>query len=87
MVCSSIYGRYDICTPLMLAPVFMLKLFGWETVDPIMTRLAAAALFGIGKKSFLGCNTGLEAYEGMLNLKIIWSLGAVVGLLISLIQE
>ena len=74
-------------TPLMLAPVFILKLFGWETVDPIMTRLVAAALFGIGIESFLGRNAGLEAYEGMLNLKIIWSLGAVVGLLISLIQE
>ena len=52
-----------------------------------MARLVAAALLGIGIESFLGRNAGLEAYAGMLNLKIIWSFVAVVGLVISLIQE
>jgi hypothetical protein len=46
----------------------------------------AAALFGIGIESFLGRNAGVEAYLGMLNLKIIWSLAAILGLCLSLFQ-
>ena len=72
--------------PMMIAPVRMLTLFGWEAVDPFMTRLAAAALFGIGIESYLGRNAGAESYRTMLNLKIIWSLGAVVGAAWTLIQ-
>ena len=37
-----------LATPLMLAPEATLHFFGWQTVDPIATRLVAAALFGIG---------------------------------------
>jgi len=75
-----------LAIPLMLAPVFTLKLFGWDTVDPVTTRLVAAALFGIGIESYLGRNAGIEAYLGMLNLKIIWSLAAITGLCLSLFQ-
>lgn len=75
-----------IAIPLMFAPVFLLKQFGWETVDPVTARLVAAALFGIGIESYLGRNAGIEAYQGMLNLKIIWSLAAVIGLCLSLFQ-
>ncbi len=76
----------SLAIPLMVAPVFTLKLFGWETVDPVTARLVAAALFGIGIESFLGRNAGIEAYMGMLNLKIIWSLAAITGLCLSLFQ-
>ncbi|MDA1329576.1 MAG: hypothetical protein O3B43_00695 [Chloroflexi bacterium] len=72
--------------PLMLAPEFTLKLFGWQVVDPLATRLVAAALFGIGIESYLGRNAGVEAYQGMLRLKIIWSLAAVIGIGWSLLQ-
>ena len=72
--------------PLMLAPTATLSLFGWQTVDPYTTRLAAAALFGIGIESYLGRNAGPEAFTGMLNLKIIWSLSAMAGILLSLLQ-
>ena len=72
--------------PLMLAPVFTLRLVGWEQVDPFTARLVAAALFGIGIESFLGRNAGSEAYRGMLDLKIIWSFAAVLGLLVSMLQ-
>lgn len=34
--------------PLMVVPVSFLNFFGWSTVDPIATRIVAAALFGIG---------------------------------------
>lgn len=73
--------------PLMLFPVRFLQLFGWQVIDPITTRLVAAALLGIGVESYLGRNAGVQAFRGMLNLKIIWSLGAIVGLGWSLLQS
>ena len=65
--------------PMMAAPVWLLGLFGWTEIDPFMTRLGAAALFGIGIESLLGRNAGAESFRSLLTLKIIWSLGAVVG--------
>jgi hypothetical protein len=73
--------------PMMAAPVFTLELLGWRDIHPMTTRLVAAALFGIGIESFLGRNAGIEAYQGMLNLKIIWSLGAILGITLSLIED
>ena len=72
--------------PLMLAPVWSLSLLGWQSVDPYTTRIAAAALFGIGIESYLGRNAGVESFRNILTLKIIWSLAAVVGLAWSLAQ-
>jgi hypothetical protein len=72
--------------PMMVAPIATLSLFGWQQVDPIATRVVAAALFGIGIQSFLGRDHGREAYMGMLNLKIIWSFATIVGASISLLQ-
>jgi hypothetical protein len=72
--------------PMMIAPVRLLTLFGWEAVDPFMTRLAAAALFGIGIESYLGRHAGAESYRTMLTLKVIWSLGAIVAAGVSLAQ-
>jgi hypothetical protein len=46
----------------------------------------AAALFGIGLESLLSYNAPVETYKGMLNLKITWSFGAIVGLILSLVQ-
>ncbi len=72
--------------PLMVAPTWLLTLFGWQTVDPFTARLAAAALFGIGGASLLERNAGAGTFRAMLNLKIIWSLGAMAGLLLSILQ-
>ena len=72
--------------PLFFFPEFFLKLMGWKAIDPITTRLVAAALFGIGIESLLSYKSGMEAYRGMLNLKIIWSFSAMVGLLVAVIQ-
>ena len=66
--------------PLLVAPVVFLSALGWTTVDPLMARLVGAALMGIGIESYLGRNAGVEAFRGMLNLKIIWSGTAVLGL-------
>jgi hypothetical protein len=66
--------------PLLVAPGLTLSLFGWTTVDLMATRLVGAALMGIGVESLLGRKAGVEVYRAMLNLKIIWSLSAVIGI-------
>ena len=71
--------------PVMLAPQWALGLIGWSPVDPVAVRLVAAALFAIGIESYLGRNAGRETYRGMLNLKIIWSAGAVLALALGLL--
>lgn len=72
--------------PLMIAPIWTLHLLGFQNIDPITTRLVAAALFGIGGVSLLANKAGDETYKTLLNLKIIWSLTAILGMLISLEQ-
>jgi hypothetical protein len=66
--------------PLFLAPRWTLSLLGWPAVDPLATRLVAAALFGIGIQSLLGRGEGAAAFRALLNLKIIWSAVATMGL-------
>jgi hypothetical protein len=71
--------------PLFLFPQAMLNLFNWPAVDPLATRLVAAALFGIGIESLLGRNASAESFRNFLNLKIIWSGTATIGILITII--
>ena len=70
--------------PLLIAPVAFLTFLGWTAVDPYAARLVGAALAGIGIESFLGRNAGVEAFQGMLNLKIIWSATAIIGILLTM---
>lgn len=72
--------------PLLLAPVFSLRVFGWHTIDPATTRLVGAALLAIGLESFLMRNGGRETFRNMLNLKLIWSSGAVLGIGLSIYE-
>ena len=72
--------------PLFFAPVFLLTLLNWKGIDPIMARMVAAALFGIGIESLLCIRLGKDAFKAMLNLKIIWSFSAMTGFTIGLIQ-
>lgn len=72
--------------PLIIAPAALLELLGWSQVDPVSARLVGAALMGIGVQSLLGRREGLAAFRAMLNLKIIWSLSACLGLVLSLAQ-
>ncbi len=69
-----------IAVPLLLAPEWLLPRLGWLFVDPVTSRLVGAALMGIGLESLLGRNAGVEAFRAMLNLKIIWSASAILGL-------
>lgn len=72
--------------PIFIAPREVLGYFGWMAVDPLSARLVASALFGIGLESWLGRNSTLEAFKGMLQLKLIWSAFATVGLAWSVIE-
>jgi len=72
--------------PLFFIPIWTLKMLGWQVVDPFATRLVAAALFGIGIESWLGRNEDLATFTHMLNLKIIWSATAVLGIVFSMVQ-
>ena len=71
--------------PLLLVPVPFLTFLGWTAVDPYAACLVGAALMGIGIESYLGRNAGIEAFQGMLNLKIIWSVTAIIGILLTMI--
>jgi len=72
--------------PLLLFPKETLQLFGWTQIDPLATRLVGAALMGIGLESLIGRNATVDAFRAMLNLKVIWSLSAVFGITLSMIQ-
>lgn len=66
--------------PLYIAPYATLEMVGWTAVDPITARLVAAALFGIGIESLIGRNANAESFMTMLNLKVIWSATAAIGI-------
>ncbi len=69
-----------VALPLFLMPEKVLMLFAWPLIDPLATRLVAAALFAIGIESFIGRNATIKSFEVMLNLKIIWSSFSVAGI-------
>jgi hypothetical protein len=70
--------------PLIVAPEAFLSALGWSTVDPVSARLVGAALVGIGTQSLIGRNEGVDAFRAMLNLKLLWSSAAILGLLLSI---
>jgi hypothetical protein len=72
-----------LALPLLIAPAAFLRALGWAAIDPVTARLVGAALLGIGVQSWLGRNEGPEAFRAMLNLKLVWSASAIVGLVIS----
>lgn len=71
---------FVLAIPLLLAPGWLLPLFGWTAVDPITSRLVGAALLGIGGASLLERNADQEVFRAMLGLKIIWASAAIVGI-------
>jgi hypothetical protein len=72
--------------PLLLFPEQFLALLNWEPIDPFMSRLVGAALMGIGFGGFVNRNVSVEAYVVMLNMKIIWSISAIMLILITMIS-
>ena len=67
--------------PLLFFPEATLGLFGLKTLETVTPRLVGAALIGIGGASYF---TKKKDYSIMLTLKILWSLSAILGLLLAL---
>ena len=67
--------------PLIIAPIWLLGLFGFTGVETLTARLVGAALIGIGGTSFIARDAGLESYNNLLSLKILWSVFAQIGIL------
>ena len=80
------FTDYIFGIPMLIAPVWTMSLFGWTVIDPATTRIAGAALLGIGGESLLVRNASLEVYRAMLNMKIIWSLSAIFGIILSILD-
>ena len=77
---------YLFAIPLFIAPRWFLSFFGFTIIDPVTARLVAAALFAVGGISLLSRNESVGTYKALLKLKIIWSVSAIAGLLVSLWQ-
>ena len=74
-----------IAIPMLLVPELLLPLIGWSVVDPITSRLVGAALLGIGVESLIGRNASRDVFKAMLNLKILWASGAILGIGLGLV--
>ena len=87
-VCFIVHFAIDFAfaVPLFLFPVRFLGFVGWANIDPVTTRLVAAALFGIGIESLIGSRASAVCFRSLLNLKIIWSVFAVCGIFISIAE-
>jgi hypothetical protein len=72
--------------PLILLPEKFISFLGWSVVDPITPRLVGAALLGIGIESLLAKNANREVFTSMLNLKIIWSSGAILAFALGIVS-
>ncbi len=73
--------------PLFFAPRPFLHLLGWHEVDSLTARIVAAALIGIGTQSLIGRNESVETFRAMLNLKMLWSASATLGILWSCLTD
>ena len=83
-----IHFAVDMLTgiPLLFFPEVVMPLLGWDIVDPIASRVVGAALMGIGIESYLGRNATIEVFRAMLNLKVIWSSSAILGISLGIWQ-
>lgn len=78
---------YLFAIPLFLFPVATLSLLGFVMIDPLATRIVAAALFAIGGISILVREASSETYRHILTLKIIWSLFATIACIVAVIKN
>ena len=70
--------------PLLIAPAHFLRPLGWTAVDGASARLVGAALLAIGASSWFCRNAGIEVMKALLDLKMVWSFAAIIGLLLSI---
>jgi thiol:disulfide interchange protein len=72
--------------PLLITPYWFLNLLGY-TVEPLTARLVGAALIGIGGTSLLIKDKSLEQFKALLTLKVVWSLSAIFGIILTLTEQ
>ena len=72
--------------PLFFIPHVALTMIGLPHGEPLLARLIAAAFFAIGTTSLIMRDGGVESYRSLLNLKIIWSSLALIGISWSLYE-
>lgn len=77
---------YTVAIFFFLFPHQTLSFLGWDTIDPLATRVVAAALFAIGSISLAVRNADKNIYRYLLTFKIIWSLAAIISFVSAIIQ-
>lgn len=77
---------FSLAIPLLIVPAPFLSWLGISPVDPHVARLVGAALIGIGGNSLLMHKKSVAHYLTMIDVKLLWSSAAVIGMLISLLQ-
>jgi len=73
--------------PLLLIPTTTANLLGFEIIQTLPLRLVGAALIGIGSTSIIKKGANIDSYKSLLTLKIIWSLSAIIGILLSISEN
>lgn len=77
---------YIAAIPLFLFPHQTLSFLGWGVIDPLATRVVAAALFAIGGISLVVRNADQNIYRYLLTFKIVWSFTATIAFVGAIIQ-
>lgn len=77
---------YLLAIPLLFFPDYFLRYLGWITPDIFLARLVGAALIGIGGVSLLQNKSSLDSYNSLLTLKILWSLTAIISIILSILE-
>ncbi len=72
--------------PLILFPKIILNVLEINSTAIPLARLVGAALVGIGGASFFSYKKSKESYNILLTLKILWSITAILGLIVSIVQ-
>ncbi len=73
--------------PLLLIPGIFLDDLGFRVIDPLTARLVGAAFLSIGGVSLLRNKSGMESYQSLLSLKLLWSAAAMIAILFSMLKR
>lgn len=68
--------------PMLLTPAIAMGFLGFSEFDTLTVRIVGAALIAIGGTSYWIQNEGIEVFRAMLKLKLIWSLSAMVAIML-----
>jgi hypothetical protein len=72
--------------PLLFFPGVFLSFWGFLAFNSLTARMTGAALMGIGLNSYLMSRKGVEVYCSMLTLKIVWSVSAIIAIVLTIME-